>query len=275
MESRENTDDVLGHYKVEDFSRSRVIIRDYLEIANTHGHYVYGLLEVDVTAAKEKLAQYSTKHQTKLSFTGWLMACIAKCASQHSAVHSMLSSKHHVVFFEDVDISITVEKRINGKVAPMPLVVRKVNQKGLKEITEEIRKAQNENLDRAGVMGDEKADNLTKIYPYIPKWLRKWVYRRMLKDPFKVKRLMGSVVLTSVGMFGKVSGWPITKLTHPLGFAVGSVMPKPRLIGEKLENREILNLTVAFDHFVVDGGPAARFINDLVSVMEKGDFIPE
>ena len=38
----------------------------------------------------------------------------------------------------------------------------------------------------------------------------------------------------------------------------------------RIEPREILNLTVAFDHDVVDGAPAARFVRRLLEVIESG-----
>jgi pyruvate/2-oxoglutarate dehydrogenase complex dihydrolipoamide acyltransferase (E2) component len=37
---------------------------------------------------------------------------------------------------------------------------------------------------------------------------------------------------------------------------------KPAVIEERVEPRHLLDLTVAFDHDVVDGVPAARFVND-------------
>jgi hypothetical protein len=39
---------------------------------------------------------------------------------------------------------------------------------------------------------------------------------------------------------------------------------------ERIEPREILNLTVMFDHQVVDGAPAARFARRLVELIESG-----
>jgi pyruvate/2-oxoglutarate dehydrogenase complex dihydrolipoamide acyltransferase (E2) component len=51
---------------------------------------------------------------------------------------------------------------------------------------------------------------------------------------------------------------------------VGSVARKPAVIEERVELRYLLNLTVAFDHDVVDGAPAARFVHRLVKLIENG-----
>ena len=41
------------------------------------------------------------------------------------------------------------------------------------------------------------------------------------------------------------------------------------MVGDATDNRDP-NLTVAFDHDVVDGAPAARFLNRLVEMIESG-----
>ncbi len=38
----------------------------------------------------------------------------------------------------------------------------------------------------------------------------------------------------------------------------------------RIEPREILNLTVMFDHEIIDGAPAARFTHRLVELIESG-----
>jgi pyruvate/2-oxoglutarate dehydrogenase complex dihydrolipoamide acyltransferase (E2) component len=74
-----------------------------------------------------------------------------------------------------------------------------------------------------------------------------------------------------VGMFGKGhSGWGITITPHSLGLVVGSIGWKPAVVEGRIEPREILNLTVLFDHDVVDGAPATRFVRRLVELIESG-----
>ncbi len=272
--------DPVGQYEKIPFPKSRVINLDYLDISRKVGHYVYGLLEVDVTVARNLIHEYKKSTQQDISFTAWLLVCIGKAVAAHPHVQAMLDGHKAVVTFQDVDISIMIEKKVQdpetGEIsrAPMPLVVRKVQEKTVLDLTREIRAAQEVSLDRAAVLGDSRSDRLAKIYPRIPKFLRKWVFRRMISNPFKVKEMMGTIVLTSVGMFGKVPGWPITKPVHPLGLAVGSITTKPRWIENQWKPRDILHLTAEIDHNVIDGGPAARFLHKLVQQMELGFGIP-
>jgi len=81
----------------------------------------------------------------------------------------------------------------------------------------------------------------------------------------------GTVGVTAVGMFGKGhSGWGIYSPAHPLELVVGSTAWKPAVVDGRIEPRDILHLTVVFDHDVVDGAPATRFMRRLVELIESG-----
>ena len=45
---------------------------------------------------------------------------------------------------------------------------------------------------------------------------------------------------------------------------------KPVVVDGKIEIREMLSVTVSFDHDIVDGAPAARFTSQLKSLIESG-----
>lgn len=51
---------------------------------------------------------------------------------------------------------------------------------------------------------------------------------------------------------------------------VGGIARKPVVVQDRIEPREVLSLTVAFDHDVVDGAPAARFTERLKELIESG-----
>jgi pyruvate/2-oxoglutarate dehydrogenase complex dihydrolipoamide acyltransferase (E2) component len=83
--------------------------------------------------------------------------------------------------------------------------------------------------------------------------------------------MAGTVRLSSVGMFGKGSGWPLSAPAgHTLWLYAGGIGRRPACVGVRIEPREFLSLTVAFDHDVVDGAPAARFTQRLKSLIESG-----
>ena len=72
-------------------------------------------------------------------------------------------------------------------------------------------------------------------------------------------------------MFGKGhNGWGMFPVTQVLGLVVGTIAWKPAVVEGRIEPREILHLTVVFDHDVIDGAPAARFTRRLVELIESG-----
>jgi pyruvate/2-oxoglutarate dehydrogenase complex dihydrolipoamide acyltransferase (E2) component len=74
-------------------------------------------------------------------------------------------------------------------------------------------------------------------------------------------------------MVGKVNGWFIPISIHPVTFGLSSITSKAVVINNKIEIREILNMTILIDHDVIDGAPMARFIRELSKNIESGIFL--
>jgi pyruvate/2-oxoglutarate dehydrogenase complex dihydrolipoamide acyltransferase (E2) component len=58
---------------------------------------------------------------------------------------------------------------------------------------------------------------------------------------------------------------------------VGGIVRKPGLVPgteDEIAVRDYVCLTITIDHDVVDGGPAARFVADLLDTIEGGEGIP-
>jgi pyruvate/2-oxoglutarate dehydrogenase complex dihydrolipoamide acyltransferase (E2) component len=72
-------------------------------------------------------------------------------------------------------------------------------------------------------------------------------------------------------MFGRGGGWGIPIAPCTLMVTVGGIARKPRFVDGELRERELLSLTLSFDHAVVDGAPAARFARRLTELIESAD----
>ena len=259
----------IGYYEVTEFPKDRIPTLDFLALGDDK-HYVKGLIEFDVTEGRNKILEHEKNTGVKISFTAWLLKCIGQAASEFKEVHSMMMGKNKIIKFDDVDISITVEKTINGLKSPMPLVIRRANKKTVKQINEEIRAAQSEEVSGATVLGEHDLKKKVNYYLSLPKFIRRLMIKRRLKDPIKVKQIMGTIIVTSIGMFGNLYGWPIPTTNHPLAFGIGSIIKRPGVIEDKIEIREFLTTTVLFNHDIVDGAPATRFISRLGELIESG-----
>ena len=135
----------------------------------------------------------------------------------------------------------------------------------MEEITLEIENAKKSG-NEAGTAGkDEKwALKWLQLTSILPKWLIKFMIRQSTKNPFKMKDRFGTTYVTSVGGFSDVSGSVIPYFegqNRPLAFAIGNVVKKPGVVNSEIKIREYLSMTISFNHDLVDGAPAARFVN--------------
>ena len=236
-------------------------------------HHVRGLLEVDVTEAR-KLIKQSRHSGTKISFTSWLIKTIADCVALHPPIAGVNDPRHNrVLVFEDVDISIAVEKDVNGTRVPLPYVIRKADKKTVCEIQEEIEAAKSQAVNDEGnyVLGEGQSRLGMKLFVRLPQWLRLVLMRWLgLNHPQRVKAMMGTVMVTTAGMVGHTRGWIMPFGMHPLCLAFGSLNEQAAVYKGEIQKREILHLTVLIDHDVIDGVPAARFVDDLVKKLQAG-----
>ena len=91
-----------------------------------------------------------------------------------------------------------------------------------------------------------------------------------------MKKYVGTVGLSSVGMFGKGNGWGIPPANPPaLWVTVGGIGEKPGVMDGRIAIREYLSLTISFDHDIIDGAPAARFTERLKELIESGYSLDE
>jgi pyruvate/2-oxoglutarate dehydrogenase complex dihydrolipoamide acyltransferase (E2) component len=256
-------------YTYQRIPQSRIATFDVFSIGLLK-HHVSALLEFDVTYSREKLKDLKNKG-IKVSFNAWIIKVISKALEQHRQASAYLYNKRKLIIFDDINISILVEKKYDDIKVPIPLVIEKTNEKSVEEITQEIIKSQNQILSRKDFVLNEQSKVYERLYFLLPGILRRSIFKLMLRHPKVAYKRMGNVIITSLGMIGKINGWFIHRSVHPLSFGIGSVIKKPIVIDDEIKIREILNMTILFDHDVIDGAPFARFLKDLVRSIENGD----
>jgi pyruvate/2-oxoglutarate dehydrogenase complex dihydrolipoamide acyltransferase (E2) component len=236
-------------------------------------HHVRALLEVDVTEARNKI-RTSRPGGRKVSFTAWLIKVIADCVALHPPVGGInRPGSNTVVVFGEVDISIVIEKEVKGSRVPLPFVIRKADQKTFFQIYDEIQAAQSQAFEDEGdyVLGEKSSPRGMKLFVSLPQWLRLALMRTLVfRDPRRQKDMMGNVMVTTVGMAGHTRGWIVPVSMHSLCLGLGSLNEQPAIYRGEIQKRQILHLTVLVDHDVIDGIPAARFVDDLVRKLESG-----
>jgi pyruvate/2-oxoglutarate dehydrogenase complex dihydrolipoamide acyltransferase (E2) component len=237
---------------------------------NSRKHSMYGLLEVDVTIAKQFIENYRSRTGELLSFTGYLAYCLAHAVDENKAVQAYMKGRKRLLIFEEVDIGIMVERRNGEKSILLGHVIRGANHKTYREVHQDIRLAQSRPVPSNGGTPHWLRTALLVPWP-LSEWLIALVRLLVNRDPTIFTSKAGTVGISSVGMFGKGrSGWGLAPVMHSLDLIVGSIAWKPAIMDGQIEPRQILNLTVVFDHDVIDGAPATRFVHRLVELIESG-----
>jgi pyruvate/2-oxoglutarate dehydrogenase complex dihydrolipoamide acyltransferase (E2) component len=250
-------------YQVLPFPKIRRLMVDGGRLAR-HKHLIHGLVEVDVTAARQAIRMHKTRTGESLSFSAFILACLGKAVDQNKHMHAYRNWRDQLVIFNEVDVNTLFEVEVDGRKVIRPHIIRAANQKSLREIHDEIRsfQAQHAASREAGFI-----DGFVRL----PGVIRRLFLSLLFKDPHRLKAMNGTVALTAVGMFGRGGGWGIPVSNHTLQITLGGIAVRPAFIGEQVEKREFLSVTVSLDHDIIDGAPAARFVQRLVDLIENGE----
>ena len=79
----------------------------------------------------------------------------------------------------------------------------------------------------------------------------------------------GTITVTNIGVFGVDTGTPILNPGQVAIVALGSIRPKPWVVNNEIVIRQVTTIGATFDHRVVDGDVASRFVQDVASVIEE------
>ena len=171
-----------------------------------------------------------------------------------------------LVLLDDVTISVLVEREFEGEKVPEPVGIKQAHMKPYHQIHQEIRGAKKPQNNKLGSLSHQ-----TWIR-FIPGCLLKSFVRIANRNVSMAKRY-GKIGVTAVGMFSKEPVWFIPHGTATVLVTVGSIVKKVVEYEGDLVSREHLCLTVSFDHNIVDGAPAARFMNQFTETLKNGEII--
>jgi pyruvate dehydrogenase E2 component (dihydrolipoamide acetyltransferase) len=167
----------------------------------------------------------------QLSYTAIIVKAAAKSLKEHSWINSTLTDGQ-IKLFEDVNVGVAVATE-NGLVVP---VVRNADEKSVAEIDEAIKelteKAKQGKLIESDVAG-------------------------------------GTFTVTNLGMYEVDFFVPIINPPEAAILGVGRLVEKPVVVNGKIEIRRIIILSLSYDHRIVDGAPAADFLQDVKTRIEK------
>lgn len=223
---------------------------------------IHSFTEVDISRPRSLMKEHFEKYGEKLSFTAYIVTCLARVIKQHPELNSFIKGRK-LIQLENVTVSVLVERNIEGEKVPEPLGIKEAQLKTFRQINDEIRSVKKSSEDKLG--------SLSRMawVRFIPGFLMR-TFIRIADRNLKLALKYGKVAVTAVGMFSKDPIWFIPHGSATVLVTVGSISNKVVEIDGKYETREHLCLTVSFDHDIVDGAPAARFMNDFLETVRSG-----
>lgn len=266
--------DRLGTYETRQFSKDR---QNVVLVASEgkRRHNAHALLEVDVTRAREIIQKMKEEKRGDVSFTGWIMKCVGQAVSEYKVLNAYRLGRRKLVVFDDVDISMPIERGVNGKPFIMAYIVRKVNEKSVSDITQEIRSIQQKPVDGSlQVFGDQLTPWERRLL-HAPLFVKKIGLVMVRRNGIFKKEHFGTIGFIAIGMKGRFPGFVIG-IGGPIAtfIAVGGVTKKPGVFDGKILIREFLHVAIHIDHDVVSWSSLARFTDRLVELLETGFGLP-
>ena len=212
----------------------QVIARRMTENWNAIPH-VTQFDEADITgllALRKKYVEAYEKRGARLTVTSFVLEALVDTLKKHPIFNSSLDeATQEIVLKHYFHIGIAVDTEA-GLIVP---VIRDVDQKDLVQLSKE--------LETLAAKARE---------------------RKVTAEELKG----GTFTISNQGGIGGAQFTPIINKPEVAILGLGRAVAKPVVRGGKIEVRTLLPLGLSYDHRVIDGGAAARFIVDLVQAME-------
>jgi pyruvate/2-oxoglutarate dehydrogenase complex dihydrolipoamide acyltransferase (E2) component len=227
---------------------------------------IHLLFEADATAMDANLASLNATRETKISVTSYLAKVLADTVAESPLLQAYRKGSKQLIVFDDVDVSVMVERRVDGFRMPVPYIVRAMNQKPVDEINALLRRAQTAPLYTSqGPLSDLEA-----AFFRLPGFVRRIAWFFIRRDPHLFRQVAGTVGLTSLPaqLSTPAIGQPITPMT--LTLLVGAISPRAVILDGVAVEKQFIQFNLAADHDVVDGAQMMRFMESFKRRLAQG-----
>ena len=186
-----------------------------------------------VLALRQKYVPAYEKKGARLTVTSFVLKAVVAALKKHPIFNSSLDeAAEEIVLKEYYHIGIAVDTEA-GLIVP---VIRDADKKSVLELSRELEELAKKARDR-------------KLSP----------------DELKG----GTFTISNQGGIGGAHFTPIINKPEVAILGLGRGAMKPVVVKDKIEARMMLPMGLSYDHRVIDGGTAARFIVDLVEALQN------
>lgn len=254
-------------YQIVPFTINRQMVAASTSVGREQSN-IHAIIEVDISKPRGLIREVEQRTRESPSLTAYVTACLAKVVSEYPNFNSFRKGRN-LIILNDVTISVLVEREINGEIVPENLGIRAAQAKTYRQINEEIRAAQEHTSDGLGGLS-----GITWLR-FIPGFLFR-IFVKIASKNISMMERYGAIGVTAIGMFGRKNQalWLIPIVGGAtVGVAVGGIVERPCISGGQLESHEHLCLTITFNHDIVDGAPAARFVKRFSELLSSGELL--
>ncbi len=233
---------VSGAVEIVEMDRMRKLIADHMVMSKRTSPHVTSFVEVDMTNIvswrnKHKNA-FQQKYGEKITFTPFFVEAVVKAIGDFPMVNISVEDNKLLVK-KDVNIGMATALPSGNLIVP---VIKNADQLNLVGLTKAVN-------DLAGRARGNKL------------------------KPDEIQG--GTFTLTNVGTFGNVMGTPIINQPQVAILATGAIRKKPAVVeteyGDLIAVRQLMFLSLSYDHRVVDGFLGGSFLRRVGDYLEAFD----
>jgi pyruvate dehydrogenase E2 component (dihydrolipoamide acetyltransferase) len=191
--------------------------------------------EADATnllAMRESLREIGQREGVKITILPFLIQAVVTALRVHPAMNASLDEERgEIVLKKHYDIGMAVDAE-DGLVVP---VIRDAGEKTIVELAREI-----EHLSEGARTGKLSLSDLSG----------------------------GTFTVTSIGSIGGLFSYPVIHPPEAAILGLHKIVRRPVVRGGEIVARDMMYLSLSFDHRLIDGGTATRFMNDVILQIE-------
>ncbi len=228
--------------EVVPMDRMRKLISDHMVHSWSTSPHVTSFSEADVTnlvnwRSKMK-APYQEKYGEKITLTPLFIEAVVKCIKDFPMINSSIAGED-IIIKHDINIGMATALPSGNLIVP---VIKNADHKNLIGLTSDVNELAN------------KARN-NKLSP------------SDTQD--------GTFTITNVGTFGSLMGTPIINQPQVAILALGTIVKRPMVMeteaGDVIAIRQMMYLSLSYDHRIVDGSLGASFLTAVAKQLEAFD----
>jgi 2-oxoglutarate dehydrogenase E2 component (dihydrolipoamide succinyltransferase) len=228
--------------EIIEMDRMRKMIADHMVRSKATSAHVTSFTEADVTNIvkwRDKVkGEFQKKYNEKITFTPIFIEAIVNCIRKFPMINASVDGTR-IIVKKDINIGMATALPSGNLIVP---VIKNADTKNLLGLSKDVN-----GLANAARNNKLKADDTQG----------------------------GTFTLTNVGTFGSLMGTPVINQPQVAILAVGTIKKRPVVLetedGDVIAIRQMMYLSMSYDHRIVDGSLGAAFLTAVANELEAFD----